>query len=55
VERFASVTDAQAKIEAWRVDYNQRRPHGSLGHLTPNEFVARCQGMRVAEAVAVSS
>ena len=31
---------AHAKIEAWRVDYNQRRPHGSLGHLTPDEYPA---------------
>jgi hypothetical protein len=28
-----------AKIEAWRVDYNQRRPYGSLGHLRPDEYV----------------
>jgi putative transposase len=39
VHQFASIADAQAKIEAWRLDYNQRRPHGSLGHLTPSEFV----------------
>jgi putative transposase len=54
VEQFASVADAQAKIEAWRVDYNQRRPHGSLGHLTPTEFEQR-QATRVAEEVAFSS
>jgi len=41
VYQFASLADAQAKIEAWRVDYNQRRPHSSLGHLTPTEFVAK--------------
>ena len=55
VEQFASVADAQAKIEAWRVDYNQRRPHGSLGHLTPTEFIEQRQAIRVAEAVAFSS
>jgi transposase InsO family protein len=32
VHQFASIEDAQARIEAWRVDYNQRRPHGSIGH-----------------------
>jgi len=53
VEQFASVADAQAKIEAWRVDYNQRRPHGSLGHLTPTEFMAQRQGMTTAEAAPV--
>ena len=54
VHQFASLADAKAKIETWRLDYNQRRPHSSLGDLTPNEFVVRCQGIRVAEAVAVS-
>ena len=37
-----------------RVDYNQRRPHSSLGHLTPNEFVAQCQGQPIVEAVVCS-
>jgi putative transposase len=27
VYQFTSIADAQAKIETWRVDYNQRRPH----------------------------
>jgi putative transposase len=43
VHQFASIEDARAKIEAWRVDYNQRRPHGSLGHLTPNEYAQQRQ------------
>jgi len=38
-----SIEDAQAKIEAWRVDYNQHRPHGSLGRLTPNEYARQRQ------------
>jgi putative transposase len=48
VHQFTSIEDAKAKIEAWRVAYNQRRPHSSLGHLTPNEFVAQRQAMRTA-------
>ncbi len=55
VHQFASITDAQAKIEAWRIDYNQRRPHSSLGHLTPNEFIRQRQVTRAAEAGAFSS
>jgi putative transposase len=43
VMQFMSLEDARAKIEAWRVDYNQRRPHSSLGHLTPSEFVRNRQ------------
>jgi putative transposase len=55
VHQFLSIEDAQAKIEAWRVDYNARRPHSSLGHLTPNEFVAQRQAERTANAAAFSS
>jgi putative transposase len=54
VHQFTSIEDAKQKIEAWRVDYNQRRPHGSLGHLTPNEFAARSQAPQAVEGVAVS-
>ena len=44
VHQFTSIDDAKAKIEAWRIDYNQRRPHSSLGHLTPNEFARATSG-----------
>ena len=36
---FVSLHDARQEIEAWRIDYNEHRPHGSLGDLTPQEFV----------------
>ena len=49
VHQFTSLAEAQAIIEAWRCDHNQRRPHSSLGHLTPNEFVAQCQGQQIVE------
>ena len=35
---FVSLYDARQKIEAWRINYNEHRPHGSLGDLTPGEF-----------------
>ena len=35
---FLSLSDAQAKIEAWREEYNNYRPHKSLGYKTPKEF-----------------
>ena len=38
---FLSVEDARSKIEAWRRDYNESRPHSALGHLTPREFAAQ--------------
>lgn len=50
VQQFTSLADAQAKLEAWRVDYNQARPHGSLGHLTPREFIEHRQEQRTVEA-----
>lgn len=36
---FASIDQAGRIIEAWRTEYNQERPHSSLGDLTPAEFV----------------
>lgn len=44
---FESLTDAKAKIDAWRKEYNEFRPHSSLGDLTPRDF-ARKQARRVA-------
>ena len=38
---FLSLHDARGTVEAWRQDYNQRRPHSSLGWLTPEEFRAK--------------
>ena len=35
---FASLDEAQATIEAWRVDDNTARPHGALGQQTPAAF-----------------
>jgi putative transposase len=54
VHQFASLGEAQAIIEAWRMDYNHRRPHSSLGHLTPNEFLAQSQAKQITEEVVCS-
>lgn len=32
---FESLDDVRATLTDWQDDYNHRRPHGSLGHLTP--------------------
>jgi putative transposase len=53
VHQFTSIEDARTKIEAWRVDYNQRRPHSSLGHLTPNEYAMKRQNSLAAEAASL--
>jgi putative transposase len=35
---FISLDDAKEKIENWRIDYNEVRPHSSLGNATPREY-----------------
>jgi putative transposase len=47
--RFTSLADARQIIEAWREDYSQLRPHSSLDHRTPNEFMVRWQQIRAAQ------
>ena len=47
---FISLYDARQKIEAWRIDYNEHRPHSSLGDLTPQEFVEQAVQIGLQEA-----
>jgi putative transposase len=54
LHQFASVTEAQTILEAWRCDYNQQRPHSSLGDLTPDEFIVQRQMNQIAEEVVCS-
>lgn len=35
---FTSLSDANEIISAWKIDYNENRPHSSLGNLTPEQF-----------------
>jgi transposase InsO family protein len=42
VESFASLLEAKVLGEEHRDKYNRRRPHSSLGDLTPAEFAATC-------------
>ena len=37
---FLSLVDTKEKIEAWRRDYNEHRPHSSLGNQSPSEFIS---------------
>lgn len=41
IEQFANVSHARAAGAAWREDYNEYRPHGSLSGLSPNAFALR--------------
>lgn len=37
---FENSEQAKEVIELWRLDYNEKRPHSSIGMKTPNEFAA---------------
>src|SRR5437870_12764048 len=47
VSWFQNLFDARQKIAAWRIEYNEERPHSSLGYRTPQEFAT---AMRASEA-----
>lgn len=47
---FVSLHDARQKIEAWWIDDNEHRPHGSLGNLTPQEFTEQAAQTGLQEA-----
>jgi putative transposase len=47
VNWFESIEEAKAKIEAWRVDYNESRPHQGLREQTPVEFAAQAKDLEV--------
>jgi putative transposase len=43
-EVFADVAEAAALSAWWKNEYNHRRPHSSLGYMTPAEFAASLAG-----------
>ena len=40
-ELFGSLLEARIILEQWRAEYNDQRPHSSLGYLTPAEYARR--------------
>lgn len=38
VSWFMNLFDARRKIASWKTEYNEQRPHSSLGYRTPAEF-----------------
>ncbi len=53
VSWFQNLFDARRKIVAWRKEYNEERPHSSLGYKTPSEFAAQAASFYTAEREAV--
>lgn len=43
---FASIDHAKEVIEAWRIDYNESRPHMALGNTSPARFALLVQDSR---------
>lgn len=50
---FMSLFQAREIVETWRMDYNQERPHSSLGNLTPQEFAQKAEILIAAECSAL--
>ena len=47
---FGSLAEAKRLIEEWRQEYNESRPHRSLGERTPSEFASEYAASRVLAA-----
>lgn len=43
---FGSLQDARETIEEWRCDYNEVRPHSSLGNRAPADFARKAAELR---------
>jgi putative transposase len=55
VSWFQNLFDARRKIAAWRIEYNEQRPHSSLAYKTPSEFAAQAASFYTAEREARDS
>jgi putative transposase len=40
---FLSLADAKARMEEWRKEYNEERPHTALKNLTPKEYLEQAR------------
>jgi putative transposase len=43
VHWFETIDEAKVKIEAWRVEYNESRPHQALRERTPAAYALKCR------------
>lgn len=47
VHWFESLEEAREKIEAWRIDYNESRPHTALKDMTPTEYALKTSAIEI--------
>ena len=52
---FQNLFDARRKIAAWRIEYNEERPHSSLRYKTPREFAVQAASFYAAQREARDS
>lgn len=50
---FRTLAHARELIAEWRDDYNRRRPHTSLGGLTPAEFASRSNRGQISDGLSL--
>jgi putative transposase len=50
---FINLNDARRKVEQWRGEYNEERPHSSLDYRTPEEFAKTCSELTSRMALAI--
>ena len=46
VHGFEDVTEARAKLQVWKQEYNEERPHRFLKNLTPLQYKAQWHTQR---------
>ena len=47
---FNSISEVQVAADDWLIDYNEFRPHDSLGDKTPMEFMPRIFKPRISSS-----
>jgi putative transposase len=51
VNWFETIDDARTKIESWRIDYNESRPHQGLNDLAPVEYARKMASRTMDQSV----
>jgi putative transposase len=49
VRWFETIDEPKAKIEAWRKEYNESRPHKALGELMPSELAVKSRHLSTSD------